>query len=161
MSCHHTTSLQLKQRRKKFGRRDGTSTVNVCTIAVRRASARPRLRCDQRRPSSLALPQANGRCTKKRTLSMYQHFSSSSIAQPAVCHSCKVLQSTMKRTKESDMDGQAELFSFGFSRWRSGNQPQPNPSSSGSSEQIQKPSSSKESTSSPLEEEQRALEVNL
>ena len=106
--------------------------------------------------SSLALPQANGRCTKKRTLSMYQHFSSSSIAQPAVCHSCKVLQSTMKRTKESDMDGQAELFSFGFSRWRSGNQPQPNPSSSGSSGQIQKPSSSKESTSSPLEEEQRS-----
>ena len=62
----------------------------------------------------------------------------------------------MKRAKESDMDGQAELFSFGFSRWRSGNQPEPNPSTSGSFEQIQKPSSSKESTSSPLEEEQRS-----
>ena len=62
----------------------------------------------------------------------------------------------MKRTKESDMDGQANLFSFGFSRGRSGNQPEPNPSSSGSLEQIRKPSSSKESTSSPLEEEQRS-----
>ena len=76
---------------------------------------------------------------------------------PRRCHSCKVLQSTVKRTKESEMDGQAELFSFGFSRWRSGNQPEPNPSSqAGSSELIQKPSSSKESTSSPLEEEQRS-----
>ena len=53
------------------------------------------------------------------------------------------------------MDGQAKLFSFGFSRGRSGNQPEPNPSSSGSSEQIRKPSSSKESTSCQLEEEQR------
>ena len=35
--------------------------------AVRWASARPRLRCDQRRPSSLALPQAYGWCTKKKT----------------------------------------------------------------------------------------------
>ena len=52
------------------------------------------------------------------------------------------------------MDGQAKLFSFGFSRGRSGNQPKPNPSSFGSSEQIQKPSFSKELTSSPLEEEQ-------
>ena len=77
-----------------------------------------------------------------------------SPAQHAVCHSCKVLHSTMKGTKESDMDGQAKLFSFGFSRGRSGNQPEPNRSSSGSSEQIQKPSSSKESTSSTLEEEQ-------
>ena len=102
---------------------------------MRWASPRPRLRCDQRRRV---------------------HFSSSSIAQRAVCHSCKVLQSTMKRTKESDMDGQAKLFSFGFSRGRSGNQPEPNPSSSGSSEQIRKPSSSKESTSSQLEEEQRS-----
>ena len=75
-------------------------TVNVCTKAVRWASPRPRLRCDQGRRG---------------------HFSSSSIAQRAVCHSCKVLQSTMKRTKESDMDGQAKLFSFGFSRGRSGN----------------------------------------
>ena len=54
------------------------------------------------------------------------------------------------------MDGQAKLFSFGFSRGRSGNQPEPNPSSSGSSEHIRKPSSSKESTSSQLEEEQRS-----
>ena len=46
------------------------------------------------------------------------------------------------------------LFSFGFSRGRSGNQPEPNLSSSGSSEQIRKPSFSKESTSSPLEEDQ-------
>ena len=52
-------------------------TVNVCTKAVRWASPRPRLRCDQRRRV---------------------HFSSSSIAQRAVCHSRKVLQSTMKRT---------------------------------------------------------------
>ena len=83
------------------------------------------------------------------------HFSFSSIAQRAVCHSCKVLQSTMKRTKESDMDGQAKLFSFGFSRGRNGNQLEPNPSSSGSSEQNRKPSFSKESTSSQLEQEQR------
>ena len=111
----------------------------MCTKAVRWASPRLRLRCDQRR---------------------WVHFSSSSIAQRAVCHSCKVLQSTMKRTKESDMDGQGKLFSFGFSRGQSGNQPERNPSSSsGSSEQIRKPSSSKESTSSPLEEE--PLEVNL
>ena len=54
------------------------------------------------------------------------------------------------------MDRQAKLFSFGFSRGRSGNQPEPNPSSSGSSEQIRKPSSSKELTSSLLEEEQRS-----
>ena len=54
------------------------------------------------------------------------------------------------------MDGQAKLFSFGFCRGRSGYQPEPNPSSSGSSEQIRKPSSSKESTSSQLEEEQRS-----
>ena len=138
--------------------------MNVCTIAVRWASARLQLRCDQRRPSSLALPA--GLCIrqvykkkekkKKERSRWYQHFSSFSIAQRAVCLSCKVLQSTMKRTKESDMDGQAKLFSFGFSRGRSGNEPEPNPSSSGSSEQIQKPSSSKESTSSPLEKEQRS-----
>ena len=41
-------------------------TVNVCTKAVRWASPRPRLRCDRRRRV---------------------HFSSSSIAQRAVCHS--------------------------------------------------------------------------
>ena len=64
----------------------------MCTKAVHWASPRPRLRCDQRRRV---------------------HFSSSSIAQRAVCHSCKVLQSTMKRTKESDMDRQAKLFSVG------------------------------------------------
>ena len=73
-----------------------------------------------------------------------QHFLSSSIAQRTVCHSCKVLQSTMKRTKKSDMDRQAKLFPFSFSRGRSGIQPEPNPSSSGSSEQIRKPSSSPE-----------------
>ena len=54
------------------------------------------------------------------------------------------------------MDGQAKLFPFSFSRGQSGNQPEPNPSSSGSSEQIRKPSSSKEWTSSPLKEEQRS-----
>ena len=67
-----------------------------------------------------------GWCTKKVRPRWYQHFSSSSIAQRAVCHSCKVLQSTMKRTKESGMDRQAKLFSFGFSRGRSGNQAEPN-----------------------------------
>ena len=92
----------------------------------------------------------------------YHHFSSSSIAQlRAVCHSCKVLQSTMKWMKESDMDGQAKLFSFGFSRGRSGNRPEPNPSFSGLSEQIRKHSSSKESTRSPLEEEQRSRSHSL
>ena len=83
-------------------------------------------------------------------------FLSSPIAQRTVCHSCKVLQSTMKRAKESDMGGQAKLFSFGFSPGQSGNQPEPNPSSSGYSEHIRKPSSSTELTSSPLEEEQRS-----
>ena len=49
---------------------NGTSTVNVCTKAVRWASARPRLRCDQRRPSSLALPAGLRRVYKKSRLSM-------------------------------------------------------------------------------------------
>ena len=62
----------------------------------------------------------------------------------------------MKRTKESNMCGQTKLFFSGFSRGRGGNQPEPNPSFSGSSEQIRKPSSSKELTSSPLDEEQRS-----
>ena len=153
LSCHHTASLQLKQRnlveRDLDCQRDDSR--------VRWASLRPRLRRDQRRPSSPALHAGQLRVVQKKKASSrwYQHFSSSSIAQRAVCHSCKDLQSTMKRTKESDMDGQAKLFSFGFSLGRSGNQPEPNPCSSGSSEQIRKPSSPKESTSSPLEEEQR------
>ena len=113
------------------------------------------MRCDQRRPSSLALPAGLRRVYKKVRSRWYQHFLSSSIAHRTMCHSCKVLQSMMKRTKESHMDGQAKLFSFGFSRGRRGHQPEPNSSSSGSSEQIRKSSSSKESTSSPLEEEQR------
>ena len=96
-------------------------TVNVCTKAVRWASPRPRLRCDQRRPP---LPVGLRRVYKKSTCTLSM-VSSSSIAQRGVCHSCKVLQSTMKRTKESDLDGQAKLFSFGFSQGRSGNQPEP------------------------------------
>ena len=107
LSCHHTTSLQLKQSLKNLVERD---CQRVCTKAVRWASPRPRLRW----------------VYKKVRSRWNQHSSSSSIAQHAVCHSCKVLQSTMKRMKESDMDGQTKLFSFGFSRGRSGNQPEPN-----------------------------------
>ena len=129
MSCHHT-SLQLK--RRNLVERDCQRVHESRALGVATTSTEDG---DQRRRV---------------------HFSSFSIAQRAVCHSCKVLQSTMKRTKESDMDGQAKLFSFGFSRGRSGNQPEPNPSSSGSSEQIRKPSSSKESTSSQLEQRSRS-----
>ena len=107
LSRHHTTSLQLKQSLKNLVERD---CQRVCTKAVRWASPRPRLRW----------------VYKKLRSRWNQHSSSSSIAQHAVCHSCKVLQSTMKRMKESDMDGQTKLFSFGFSRGRSGNQPEPN-----------------------------------
>ena len=65
-------------------------TVNVCTKAVRWASPRPRRRCDQRRRV---------------------HFSSSSIAQRAVCHSCKVLQSTMRGIRHGQTS-QALFFRF-------------------------------------------------
>ena len=41
-------------------------------------------------------------------------------ASPRPRLSAQVLQSKMKRTKESDMDGQSKRFSFGFSRGRSG-----------------------------------------
>ena len=91
---------------------------------------RPRLRCDQRRPSCLLLqlcPQAFDGCTKKRTLSMVSAFC---ILLDRSARGVSLLQgpeSTMERTKESDMDGQAKLFSFGFSRGRSGNQPQAKP----------------------------------
>ena len=151
-----------------------SSTVNVCTIVVLWASARPRLGGSE--PffmgslpptstevwwttaffsSSARRPTAG---VQKSTLSMVSAFFIllDCSAHSVVCHSCKVLQSTKKQTKESDMDGQAKLFPFSFSRGQSSNQPKPNPSSSGSSEQIRKPSSSKESISSPLEEEQRS-----
>ena len=112
LSCHHTAFLQLKQR--NLVERDvDCQRVHVCTIAVRWASPRPRLRCDQRR-SSLALRAGPLRVVQKKH-ALDEHFSSSSIVQHAVCHSCKILQSTMKRTNESDMDGQAKLFSFDFS----------------------------------------------
>ena len=138
-----------------------TSTVNVCTIAVRWASAVDTtstevwsttafFSCSARRPTA-------GPVQKQYALDGISIFHPPpTIAQRAVCHSCKVFRSTMKGTKESDMYGQAKLFFFGFSRGWSGYQPEPNPSSAGSSEQIRKPSSSKESTSSPLEEEQRS-----
>ena len=41
--------------------------------------------------SNLLCPQAYGRCTKRLRSRWYQHFSSFSIAQHAVCHSCQVL----------------------------------------------------------------------
>ena len=89
---------------------NGTSTVNVCTIAVRWASARPRLRCDQQRPSSLALPTGLRRFSKKIRSRRYQHFLSSWIAQRTVCHSCKVLQNTMKRTKNPKWTDKPSTF---------------------------------------------------
>ena len=161
LSCHHTTSLQFKQRRKKSiwspwrdvdcervhdSRAVGIGTTSTEVWSTTAFFSR----------SAAGLRWAHKKKKKKKNALDVSAFFILLDRSARRCHSCKVLQSTMKRTKESEMDGQAELFSFGFSRWRSGNQPEPNPSSSGSSEQIQKPSSSKESTSSPLEEEQRS-----
>ena len=156
LSCHHTTSLQLKQRNLVERDVDCERVHDSRAVGLRR---RHDLDWGVINDGLILLlcPQPYGRCTKTVRSRWYQDFHPPpTIAERAVCHSCKVLQSTIKGMKESDMDGPVKLFSFGFSRGRSGNQPKPNPSSAGPSEQIRKPSSSKESTSSPLEEEQRS-----
>ena len=107
LSSHDVSAAQTRLS-KKFGR----TGLSTCLVHESRAVG-------------VATTSTEVGVLKKVRSRWYQHFSSSSIAQRAVCHSCKVLQSTMKRTKESDMDGQAKLFSFGFSRGRSV-EPEPN-----------------------------------
>ena len=93
---------------------NATPTVNVCTISVRWASPRSRLRCDQRRPSFPALRAGRRRVVQKKVRSQTAFFILLDRSARSVSL-LQVLQSTMKRTKESDMDGHAKLFSFGFS----------------------------------------------
>ena len=78
---------------------NGTSTVNVCTKAVRWASARPRLRCDQRRPSSLALSAGLRRVYKKSTLSMVSAFF---ILLDRSAHSVSLLQGPAKHDETNE-----------------------------------------------------------